>query len=147
MSWAKLLADNRVTALPPSKVELDNLRSIVARSLKDVEAAGLSADAHAARTLSLLVVRATGYRPRTVGAHYNTFLALETADPGVFCLSPQKGIAGKKPPGSGCRTTWEFCNASQHDGGVPGRRSQIIGAKESSYAATFAADRQQAKRA
>jgi hypothetical protein len=40
MSWAKLLADNRVTALPPSKAELDNLRSIVARSLKDVEADG-----------------------------------------------------------------------------------------------------------
>ena len=63
MSWAKLLADKRVTALPPSKAELDNLRSIVARSLKDVEAAGLSADARfvmaydAARTLSLLVVR------------------------------------------------------------------------------------------
>jgi hypothetical protein len=35
MSWAKLLADNRLTALPPSKAELDNLRSIVARSLKD----------------------------------------------------------------------------------------------------------------
>jgi hypothetical protein len=32
MSWAKLLADNRVTTLPPSKAELDNLRSIVARS-------------------------------------------------------------------------------------------------------------------
>ena len=45
MRWAKLLADNRVTALPPSKAELDNLRSIVARSLKDVTAAGLSADA------------------------------------------------------------------------------------------------------
>jgi hypothetical protein len=44
MSWAKLLADNRVTALPPSKAELDNLRSIVARSLKDVTAGGLSAD-------------------------------------------------------------------------------------------------------
>jgi len=28
MSWAKLLADNRVTALPPSKAELDNLRSL-----------------------------------------------------------------------------------------------------------------------
>ena len=93
MSWAKLLADNRVTALPPSKAELDNLRSIVARSLKDVEAAGLSADARfimaydAARTLSLLVARATGYRPRTVGAHYNTFLALETADPAFAALS------------------------------------------------------------
>ena len=93
MSWAKLLADNRVTALPPSKAELDNLRSIVARSLKDVESAGLSADARfimaydAARTLSLLVVRATGHRPRTVGAHYNTFLALEAADPAFATLS------------------------------------------------------------
>jgi hypothetical protein len=87
MSWAKLLADNRVTALPPSKAEVDNLRSIVARSLKDETAAGLSADARfmmaydAARTLSLLVVRASGYRPRSVGAHYNTFLALEATDP------------------------------------------------------------------
>ena len=93
MSWAKLLADNRVTALPPSKVELDNLRSIVTRSLKDVTAAGLSADARfvmaydAARTLSLLVVRAAGYRPRTVGGHYNTFLALEAADPSFATLS------------------------------------------------------------
>jgi len=93
MSWAKLLAANRVTALPSSKAELDNLRSIVARSLKDVESAGLSADARfimasdAARTLSLLVVRATGYRPRAVGAHYNTFLALETADPAFATLS------------------------------------------------------------
>jgi hypothetical protein len=93
MSWAKLLADNRVTALPPSKAELDNLRSIVARSLKDVTAAGLSADARfimaydAARTLSLLIVRAAGYRPRSVGAHYNTFLALERADPAFAALS------------------------------------------------------------
>ena len=93
MSWAKLLADNRLTALPSSKAELDNLRSIVARSLKDVTSAGLSADARftmaydAARTLSLLVVRAAGYRPRTVGAHYNTFLALETADPAFAALS------------------------------------------------------------
>jgi hypothetical protein len=93
MSWAKLLADNRVTALPPSKAELDKLRSIVSRSLRDVTAAGLSADARfimaydAARTLSLLVVRAAGYRPRSVGAHYNTFLALETAAPAFAKLS------------------------------------------------------------
>jgi hypothetical protein len=93
MSWAKLLADSRVTALPPNKAELDNLRSIVARSLRDVAAAGLSADARftmaydAARTLSLLIVRASGYRPRTVGGHYNTFLALEAADPAFAALS------------------------------------------------------------
>ena len=85
MSWKKLLADKRVTRVPSSRAELDNLRSIVTRSMKDVTAPGLSADARfimaydAARTLSLIVVRAAGYRPRSVGAHYNTFLALEAA--------------------------------------------------------------------
>jgi hypothetical protein len=33
MSWKKLLADKRVTRVPPSKAELDNLRSIVTRSI------------------------------------------------------------------------------------------------------------------
>jgi hypothetical protein len=93
MSWTKLLADHRVTALPPSKAELDNLRSIVTRSLKDVAAPGLSADARfimaydAARTLSLIIVRAEGYRPKSVGGHYNTFLALEAADPAFVALA------------------------------------------------------------
>ena len=93
MSWEKLLADNRVTRVPPAKAELDNLRSIVRRSLKDVVAPGLSADARfvmaydAARTLALIVVRAEGYRPRSAGAHYFTFLALETADPAFAALS------------------------------------------------------------
>jgi len=32
-------------------------------------------------------VRAAGYRPRSVGAHYNTFLALEAADPAFAKLS------------------------------------------------------------
>jgi len=106
MSWAKLLADNRVTALPPSKAELDNLRSIVGRSLKDVTATGLSADARfvmaydAARTLSLLVVRAAGYRPRAVNGHYNTFLAPETADPAFAKLSAYF---------DGCRTKRNRC--------------------------------------
>lgn len=86
MSWKQLLANRNVTQEPPSKAELDNLRSIVARSLRDVGVPGLSADARfvmaydAARTLSLMVVRASGYRPRSVGGHYNTFLALESAD-------------------------------------------------------------------
>ena len=93
MSWANLLAAKQVTALPSSKAELDNLRSIVSRSLKDVVSPGLSADARftlaydAARTLSLLIVRAEGYRPRTVGGHYNTFVALEAADPAFAALS------------------------------------------------------------
>ncbi len=40
MNWAKLLTDNRVTRVAPAKAELDNLRSIVARSLNDVAARG-----------------------------------------------------------------------------------------------------------
>jgi hypothetical protein len=92
MSWAKLLGQY-VTAEPTSKAELDNLRSIVTRSLQDAVAVGLSADARfvmaydAARTLSLIVVRSEGYRPRSVGGHYNTFLALQEADPTFATLS------------------------------------------------------------
>jgi hypothetical protein len=74
MSWTKLLASNTVTSLPATKAELDKLRSLVARSLKDVAATGLSTDMRfilaydAARTLSLMIVRAAGYRPkRSVG--------------------------------------------------------------------------------
>jgi hypothetical protein len=93
MSWTKLLADKRVTALAATPKELEDLRSIVARSLKDAMSPDLSDDARfvmaydAARTLSLMVVRAAGYRPRSVGAHYNTFLALEAADKAFAALS------------------------------------------------------------
>jgi hypothetical protein len=41
----------------------------------------------AARTLSLMIVRACGYRPKMRGAHYNTFRALETADPAFTKLA------------------------------------------------------------
>ena len=93
MTWAKLLTENRVTRIPPTKAELDNLRSIVTRSLKDVTATGLSADSRfvmaydAARTSSLIIVRAEGYRPRSVAGHYNTFLALDAADSSFAALS------------------------------------------------------------
>jgi hypothetical protein len=82
MSWIKLLASKTVTSLPATKAELDKLRSIVARSLNDIAATGLSTDMRfilaydAARTLSLMIVRAAGYRPKAVGGHYNTFVAL-----------------------------------------------------------------------
>jgi hypothetical protein len=114
MSWAKLLASKTVTSLPTTKAELDNLRSIVQRSLNDVAATGLSTDARfimaydAARTLSLMIVRAVGYRPRAAGGHYNTFLALEAADPAFAALSAYF---------DGCRIKR---NASEYDfaGGV-----------------------------
>ena len=110
MTWAKLLASNNVSLLPTTKAELDSLRSIVARSLRDVTATGLSTDARfimaydAARTLSLMIVRACGYRPRSMGGHYNTFLALEAADPAFTALSAYF---------DGCRTKR---NVSEYDG-------------------------------
>jgi hypothetical protein len=93
MTWAQLLANNTVTRLAPTKAELDDLRSIVTRSLRDATAFGLSADTRfilaydAARTLALIIVRAAGYRPRSVGGHRNTFAALEAADPAFASLS------------------------------------------------------------
>lgn len=88
MSWTNLLKNNRVVAEPPSKSELDDLRSIVTRSLQDARTTGLSDDGRfvlaydAARTLSLMIVRASGYRPKHNGGyHANTFLALEVAEP------------------------------------------------------------------
>jgi len=82
-----------VYAEPTSKNEIDNLRSIVSRSMANVSVAGLSNDIRfilaydAARTLSLMIVRSEGYRPRSVGGHYNTFIALEAADPAFATLS------------------------------------------------------------
>ena len=87
MTWTQLIDENRVRAEPATKAELDALRSIVARSFADLQTTGLSTDIQfvlaydAARTLSLMVVRAEGYRPRPVAGHYNTFQALQAADP------------------------------------------------------------------
>ena len=93
MTWTDLLNKNCVSVDPTSKSEIDNLRSIVIRSFTNVAVAGLAADIRfilaydAARTLSLMIVRAEGYRPRSVGGHYNTFVALEAADPAFATLS------------------------------------------------------------
>src|SRR4051812_34122211 len=106
MSWTRLLAEKKVAQEPTSKAELDDLRSIVERSLSDVKAAGLSADARfvmaydAARTLSLMVVRAAGYRPKAFGGHYNTFLALEAAD---------RKFAARSAYFDGCRMKRNAC--------------------------------------
>ena len=62
----------------------------------------------AGRMLSLIIVRAAGYRSRAVGGHNNTFLALETADSAFAALSAYI---------DGCRIKR---NASEYDfaGGV-----------------------------
>jgi hypothetical protein len=132
MTWAKLLANNTVSAMPPTKAELDNLRSIVARSLSDVTAPGLSADARfimaydAARTSSLMIVRAAGYRPLSTGGHYKTFVAPEAADPAFAQMSAYF---------DGCRIKR---NASEYDfaGGVTDTDATAL----LSAARTFAQD-------
>jgi hypothetical protein len=93
VSWTKLLSDNRVTREPSSKQELDNLRSIVSLRLSDTNAQGLSDEQRfiiaydAARTSSMMIIRAAGYRPKKLGGHYNTFIALEAADPAFTQLA------------------------------------------------------------
>jgi hypothetical protein len=93
MNWTELLNAARVTEDPPDKAELDNYRSIVALRLSDINAVGLSDEQRfiiaydAARTLSLMVVRASGYRPRKAGFHFNTLKALAAADPTFDALS------------------------------------------------------------
>ena len=93
MSWEELLADRAVTPLAATKQELDNLCSIVTRSVSDITASGLSADARfviaydAAQILAPIVARAAGYLPRSAGAHFHTFAALEAADTAFVAIS------------------------------------------------------------
>lgn len=94
MSWTQLLADKRVATEPATKQELDDLRGVVARSIKDAQAINLSADGkfgfayNAARSIATIVVRASGYRVKSQGGgHYNTFLALGAADPAFAALA------------------------------------------------------------
>lgn len=46
MSWKKLLANNTVTALAPTKGEIDKLRALAGRSLSDVQDAEAWIKAH-----------------------------------------------------------------------------------------------------
>jgi hypothetical protein len=102
VSWTNLLNANRVAAEPTSKGELDRLRSIVLLRLSDVDARGLSDEQRfiiaydAARTLSTMVVRASGYRPKKAGGHYNTFVALAVADAAFVQLSAYFNVCRMK---------------------------------------------------
>jgi hypothetical protein len=81
-----LLAEKRVSPEPTSKHELDDLRKMVALNLHDARVAGISSQGrfefayNAARIMSTLVVRASGYRVTSkAGHHYYTFQALQAA--------------------------------------------------------------------
>ena len=85
MTWNELLAEKRVETHATSKQELDDLRSAVARNLRDAAIPQLSADNRfglayeAALLLAKMAVACAGYRVRGVGAHQTTFAALKLA--------------------------------------------------------------------
>ncbi len=88
MNWQRLLSERRVEARAASKKELDDLRAKIDRKLSNARLAkegGLTADEcfsiayDAARLVSVLAVRAAGYRVLQLGAHYSTFIALGAA--------------------------------------------------------------------
>ena len=91
MDWRQLLAEKRVEAQPADKQELDDLRAVIERDLRDASLPAISTDGRfglaydASRLLSVMVVRCLGYRLRPHGGgHRNTFLALRAARvPGV----------------------------------------------------------------
>ena len=83
-----MLAENRLAAEPTSRTEIKDLRAVVHRNLADAQIRKLSDEGRfghaydAARILANIIVRASGYRVKSEGGgHYNTFLALKTADP------------------------------------------------------------------
>lgn len=97
------MAEKRVAAETPAKQEIDDLRAIVSRSFSDANAVGLSPDGmfnfsyNAARSLATIVVRASGYRVKSQGGgHYNTFLALEAADPAFAAMAAYFDICRTK---------------------------------------------------
>jgi hypothetical protein len=90
MTFEELLKQRRVALEPTGPDEVARLHALVQRHLADAAIEEMSPEGRfqqaygAARTLATIVVRASGYRVRQPGAHYNTFLALEAADPEAF---------------------------------------------------------------
>ena len=86
MTWQQLIASNRAKTHKTSKQEIDGLRAVVGRNLKDASMAGFSEDRRFATAyngvlqLATMVIACAGYRVSgKQGHHENTFLALELA--------------------------------------------------------------------
>lgn len=85
MSWQQLLASRHVQPHTTHAQELQGLRTVVSRDLRDAALPDLSADRrfaiayNAVLQLATMVVACTGYRVRGVGHHHTTFEALELA--------------------------------------------------------------------
>lgn len=86
MSWTSLLANRTVQRHTTSRQEIENLRELVERDLKDAELVGLSDDRrfatayNAVLQLSKIAIACEGYRVSTgAGHHQKTFEAVKTA--------------------------------------------------------------------
>lgn len=86
MSWRNLLANRTVQSHKTGKQEIENLRELVSRDLKDAGIEGLSADRrfatayNAVLQLSKMAIACAGYRVATgAGHHQKTFEAVKIA--------------------------------------------------------------------
>src|SRR5271157_4648734 len=85
MSWKKLLAEHKVHTHSTSKEELDALRGLIARDLRDAGVKGLSADRsfatayNAALQTAKMAIACAGYRVTGQGHHQVSFEAAELA--------------------------------------------------------------------
>jgi hypothetical protein len=86
MTWQQLLKTRRAERHRTSKHELDGLRAVVERDLRDASVAGLSDDRRFATAyncvlqLATMAIACAGYRVTAKqGHHENTFVALELA--------------------------------------------------------------------
>lgn len=84
MTWQKLLATKRAKRHKTSRQEIDALRAVVDRDLKDAAVTGVSEDRrfatayNAALQLATMAIACAGYRVTArQGHHENTFAALE----------------------------------------------------------------------
>lgn len=86
MTWQKLVATNRAQPHQTSRQEIDGLRTVVDRDVKDAAVVGVSHDRrfatayNAALQLATMVIACAGYRVSAKrGHHENTFVGLELA--------------------------------------------------------------------
>ena len=85
MSWQQLQANHQIQTHSTSRRELEGLRAIVERDLKDARVPGLSTDRqfatayNAVLQLAKMAIACAGYRVVGIGHHQITFEAIELA--------------------------------------------------------------------
>jgi hypothetical protein len=97
VNWAKLLADNKIKTHQPSLAEINSLRDVIERDLKDAALVGLSADRsfatayNAALQTAQMIILCSGYRLASVPGHHKT--AFEAVPCRHRALSKTKRLA------------------------------------------------------